>query len=111
MTAPVASTVDMEEVLANVRIDVVNYLEQHKDEFRGEPGRNGQSLTVQQVADYIVSNYGDRLKDTDLEARVKALEEHKRRVVWVDGKNIIDDETYGVDEPIVLDIRRVMANE
>jgi hypothetical protein len=37
-----------------------------------------------------------------------SLPERKTRVILVDGDKIIDDETYGADEPIVLNINTLI---
>lgn len=60
----------------------------------GPAGRDGKDAVV----DY----------DTLAAEVVKRLPPHNRRVILVDGKTrqVIDDETYGPSEPIVLDLQR-----
>jgi len=48
---------------------------------------------------------------TDLQRRIKQLESIQRRVVLVSGGEIIDEETYSIDEPIVLDLTRIIKND
>lgn len=113
---------------------VAEYLVTHyRDQIRGadgQDGADGPQITVQQVAEYLVTHHADQLRgvqgpagpggppgpagpatDVDLQeliARIVELETRKRRVLLVEDGNVLDDESYGPDEPIVLDLKRIV---
>lgn len=98
------------------------------DRLRGQDGRNGTNgkdggadPRVSQLVTRLLSierrilERDDNVPDyAELLARLKAIESHShsRRVVIIDGRTgtALDDETYAQDEPIVLDIRRLLES-
>lgn len=64
---------------------------------QGPPGRDGKDIDPAQLEELL--------------AVIEELKTRSRRVVLIDNGQIIDDESYGPDEPIVLDIRRIVRQE
>ncbi|MEO2019211.1 MAG: trypsin-like peptidase domain-containing protein [Fuerstiella sp.] len=62
---------------------------------QGPPGRDGSNRDL-----------------AGLIQRLEKLENAKRRVVLVDGKTraVLDDETYGIDEPLVFDVQQLLQS-
>jgi S1-C subfamily serine protease len=63
---------------------------------QGFPGAPGRDATGTSIAALV--------------KRIEALETAKRRVLLVDGdtKEVIDDESYGIDEPMVFDVQSLL---
>ena len=115
--------VDMEEVLRDVKIEVVAWLEENREQLRGEDGADGEDgaspkLNLDELADVITSKYGDRIRGKNgegispgilskINSRLSVLEQGQR-VLVVDGNNVLDDETYKPGEAIVLDVQRLV---
>ena len=62
---------------------------------QGPPGRHGSNTDL-----------------TELRQRLEKLENAKRRVLLVDGKTkaVLDDETYGINEPMVFDVQQLLQS-
>jgi len=76
---------------------------------RGPAGKTGPSGADGQTGP--AGPVGPAADLTDLQRRIKQLEGIQRRVVLVSGGEIIDEETYSIDEPIVLDLTRIIKND
>lgn len=74
---------------------VVRWLEQNREQLRGERGPAGPA-----------GNAGSL--PPDLESRLTELENRKLRIMIVDGANktVLDDEEYAAGEPVIFDLRR-----
>ena len=98
---------------------VIAYLEANGDQFKGETGPPGQPGSVGPEGPQgelgpvgpigPVGPVGPVADLTEIEARLTALENRTRRVLLVNGKErtIIDDETYGISEPILIDLNKL----
>jgi len=75
---------------------VQNWLEINRDRMRGPAGRDGQDGR----------DGGGGGNWQAIAARLSAVEQQRRRVVLMESGQIIDDETYGPDDAIVLDLKR-----
>lgn len=87
----------------------------HGDRLRGERGPAGPA-----GQDGANGEAGTSPSETELRAAIAAhLQANplpspslpNRRFLIVDGKNIIDDEVYGPDEPVILDVRKLVRGE
>jgi len=74
---------------------VQHWLEQNRDQLRGPAGRDGQDGRDSGAGQW-----------QSIAARLSAVEQQRRRVVLMESGQIIDDETYGPDDAIVLDLKR-----
>ncbi|MCR9199987.1 MAG: hypothetical protein NXI04_15230, partial [Planctomycetaceae bacterium] len=114
-----APSLDMDEVLRDVKIEVVSWLESNREQLRGSDGQDGNSpeLDLNELADVITSKYSERIRGQDgesvspavlsaINARLSMLEQG-RRVLIIDGDTVLDDETYKPGEAIVLDVQRL----
>jgi len=80
----------------------------------GRDGKDGRSVTPQEV-ESIVSAWLDSNRDelakaavdlSGLERRVSDLEKRPFRLILSEDGMVIDDETYGPSEPVIIDVRR-----
>lgn len=108
---------------------ITQWLESNKEQLRGERGLIGVPSEAEiaavidtwierndpRIREFVREVIRDELGDKssgDLDARVTALEARRLRMMIVDGgsKNVLDDETYSPDEPVILDIRRLRGS-
>lgn len=111
---------------------ISQWLEANKDQLKGEQGARGligvpSEAEIAAVIDTWIERNDPRIREFvrevireeignqssgDLDARVTALEARRLRMMIVDGgsKNVLDDETYAPDEPVILDIRRLRGS-
>jgi hypothetical protein len=82
---------ELEQRLANLETKIAGI----KNGRDGADGKNGKDATI----------------DYDALAAAIAKRLPKRRIVLTEGNKIIDDESYDLDEPIVLDINRIRAGK
>ena len=77
---------------AQVEAIVVRWLEQNREQLRGERGPAGEAGSL----------------PPDVESRLTELENRKLRIMIVDGAKgtVLDDEQYSAGEPVVFDLRR-----
>jgi hypothetical protein len=45
-----------------------------------------------------------------IQERLRSLEQQERRVLLVEDGNILDDESYAADQPIILDLKRIVRS-
>jgi hypothetical protein len=106
---PSPPTLDMDDIRAEINTTVVDWLERNREQLRGpkgadgrdgvngadgKPGKDAADISVSQIAQYLVENHAEQLGAS-------------RRVVIVSGGQVLDDETYGPNEAIVLDLQRI----
>lgn len=120
---------------------ISTWLEANREQLRGEPGPAGRDGVdgqqgergmigvpseeeIAAVIDLWIQRNDPRIREFvkqvvreefagDMDARVTALEARRLRMMIVDGKakTVIDDETYGPGEPVILDLRRFTTVE
>lgn len=147
--------IDHELIASLVKQEIARLWRENREHLRGEPGPpgadgrdgvDGPQITVQEVAQYLVTNHAQQLRGEsgpagkdgqpgargpagplttyddqqlidlladdprvqDLLARLEAVEQRRQRVMLVEDGNVLDDETYGPDEPIILDLKRIV---
>jgi hypothetical protein len=83
----------------------------------GERGPAGSSVTQVQVESVVnawLDANIDQLRQptcdlTEIESRLKSLEERRFRIILSSDGKVVDDETYEPGEPVVLDLKRLRS--
>lgn len=72
------------------------------DGKQGQPGKDGRDGVDGVTPDLTAVE----LRLSKLESELTTMKNWKRRMLLVEDGNVIDDESYGINEPIVLDVKR-----
>jgi len=111
---------------------ITSWLDANAEQLKGERGERGligvpSEAEIAAVIDLWIQRNDPRIKEfvrkiireekaaqtePNLEARLTAVEQRRLRMMIVDGSSsdVLDDETYDPDEPVILDIRRLRGS-